>query len=152
MLPVNHPLLNEHQRRHFEVLLAGLEDSLDAIEDLVARTGHVEPAGLTRYESDLPPGFVGAIRPVLTELRAQTTRLATELQLRGQTRSVARSIRAILVAEMVRLEDSTSAQLRGYGTVEPRVKDVIEPQLDALHSLLASMHQRLAVPRAGGES
>lgn len=151
MLPQNHPLLNEHQRRHFEVLLAGLEDSLAAIADLVARTDHVEPAGLTRYESDLPPGFGGAIRPVLTELRARTTRLAAELELRGRSRSVARSIRAILVAEMVRLEDSTSAQLRGYGAVEPGVKEVIEPKLNALHSLLASIHQRLSATRDGGE-
>ncbi len=151
MLPQNHPLLNEHQRRHFEVLLAGLEDSLAAIADLVARTDHVEPAGLTSYESDLPPDFGGAIRPILTGLRARTTRLAAELELRGQSRSVTRSIRAILVAEMARLEDSTSAQLRGYGAVDPGVKEVIEPKLDALHALLASIHQRLAATRVGGQ-
>lgn len=149
-MPQNHPLLNEHQRRHFEVLLAGLEDSLDTIERLVARTEEHETSGLTRYESDLPPGFGDAIRPVLTELRARTTHLAAQLELRGQSRSVTRSIRSILVAEMVRLEDSTSAQLRGYGAVDPGVKEVIEPKLHALHALLASMHQRLAATRDGG--
>jgi len=150
-LPQDHPLLNEHQRRHFEVLLAGLENSLAAIEDLAARTDHIETAGLTRYESDLPPDFGDAIRPFLTELRTRTTRLAARLGLRGQSRSVAQSIRAMLVAEMVRLEDSTSAQLRGYGAVDPRVKDVIEPELHALHTLLASIKGRLAGIRAGGD-
>lgn len=151
MLPHDRPLLNEHQRRHFEVLLAGLEDSLGAIVDLVARTDHVAPTGLTRYEADLPPGFGDAIHPVLTELRAGTTRLAAELGLRGQSRSTAQSIRAIVVAEMVRLEDSTSAQLRGYGAVDPRVEDVIEPELRALHALLASINANLAARRAGGD-
>lgn len=149
-MPPNSPLLNEHQRRHFEVLFAGLEESLAAIEDLITRAGRAESDGLTRYQSDLPAGFGGAIRPVLTELRARVTRLAAELDLRGQALSAAHSIRAILVAEMIRLEDSTSAQLRGYGTVDPRVADVIEPELRALHALLASMQGRLAAPRAGG--
>jgi hypothetical protein len=150
-VPEDQPLLNEHQRRHFEVLLAGLEDTLASIEELAARTDHVEAAGLTRYEPDLPPGFGAAIRPVLTELRARTTRLAARLGLRGQSRSVAQSIRAMLVAEMVRLEDSTSAQLRGYGAVDPRVKDVIEPELRALHALLAAINGRLSASRAGGD-
>ncbi|HEV2179738.1 MAG TPA: hypothetical protein VGR59_05435 [Gemmatimonadaceae bacterium] len=132
------------------MLFAGLEESLAAIEDLITRAGRAESDGLTRYQSDLPAGFGGAIRPVLTELRARVTRLAAELDLRGQSRSAAHSIRAILVAEMIRLEDSTSAQLRGYGTVDPRVADVIEPELRALHTLLASMQGRLATPRAGG--
>jgi hypothetical protein len=83
LLPQDHPLLNEHQRRHFEVLLAGLENSLAAIEDLAARTDHVETAG--------------------------------------------------------------------YGAVDPRVKDVIEPELHALHTLLASIKGRLAGIRAGGD-
>lgn len=143
-MPQDHHLLNEHQRRHYEVLLAGLEDSLDAIEGLIARTGPGEAAGSTRYESDLPPEFVDSIRPVLTELRARAARLARKLSLRGQSRSVARSIRAILVSEMVRLEDSTSARLRGYGAIDPRVTDVIDPDLRALHALLASIHKRLA--------
>jgi len=142
-----HPLLNEHQCRHFEVLLAGLEESLTFVEDLVARNDRAEHTGLTRYASDLPPGFANSIRPVLTELRSRTTRLAAELALRGQTRSIARSIRAILVGEMVRLEDSTSAQLRGYGAVDPGVTNVIEPELNALHALLATIHRRLTETR-----
>lgn len=142
-----HPLLNEHQRRHFEVLLAGLEESLTFVEDLVARNDRADSTGLTRYESDLPPGLANSIRPVLTELRTRTTRLAAELALRGQTRSIARSIGAIVVGEMVRLEDSTSAQLRGYGAVDPRVTNVIEPELSALHALLATIHRRLTETR-----
>ena len=51
-VPEDHPLLNEHQRRHFEVLLAGLEDTLASTEELAARTDRVEAAGLTRYEPD----------------------------------------------------------------------------------------------------
>lgn len=147
-MPHNSPLLNEHQRRHFAVLFAGLEESLAAIEDLITRAGRAESDGLTRYQPDLPAGFGDAIRPVLTELRARVTRLAAELELRGQSRSTAQGIRAILVAEMIRLEDSTSAQLRGYGTVDPRVADVIEPELRALHAILASIQGRLAAPRA----
>ena len=51
-MPEDQPLLNEHQRRHFEVLLAGLDDTLASIEEPAARTDRVEAAGLTRYEPD----------------------------------------------------------------------------------------------------
>jgi len=147
-------LLNEHQQRHFEVLLARLEDALDGIEDLIARAERPTSDGLTQYAPDLPPGFGAAARPLLTQLRNRIDRLADALALRRQSRSIAQSIRAILVAEMVRLEDSTSAQLRGYGAVDPRVSSVIEPELEHLHALLASIAQLVgsrapsAAPRA----
>jgi|SRR6185312_1664658 len=158
-LPQNSPdrLLNAHQQRHFEVLLAGLEQALDSIEELAARADRAPGGGLTQYAPDLPPGFASAVRPLLTQLRDRIDHLAAALALRGQSRSIAQSIRAILIAEMVRLEDSTSAQLRGYGTVDPRVSNVIEPELEHLHALLASIAQLLAsrpsstTPRGGDQ-
>lgn len=158
-MPQNSPdrLLNAHQQRHFEVLLAGLEHALDSIEDLAARADRPPSDGLTQYAPDLPPGFGGAVRPLLTQLRDRINHLAAALALRRQSRSSAQSIRAILIAEMVRLEDSTSAQLRGYGAVDPRVSSVIEPELEHLHALLASVAQVLAsrapsaAPRGGDQ-
>lgn len=49
----------------------------------------------------------------------------------------------ILVAELVRLEDSASKGLRGYGSVDPRVEHLIDPRLQTLHILLATMLARL---------
>lgn len=140
--PIGH-ILNEHQRRHFEVLLGQLEDAIATIAQLVEPAPSMT-AALTRDQDDLPPGFARAIRPQLHELRAAVALLARDLALQHRSRSRASAVRSILIAELVRLEDSTSKGLRGYGSVDPRVEHLIDPRLQALHNLLAAMLARLA--------
>lgn len=139
-------LLNEHQRRHFEVLLARLEDALVQVERLAAR----DPEGsrrLTLYREDLPAGFVDAIRPALGRARELIAGLADDLRLQPRMASRARSIRALLTAGIVRVEDSGAPNLRGYGYVDPRVAHEIEPALDELRATLASVLRHLEVGR-----
>ena len=115
-----------------------LEDTLMEVEHV---SGPLSTSfdRLTAYENDLPPTFADAARPYLTAVRERITRLTAELGLRSRTVSRARSIRALLIAEIVRLEDSTAEKLRGYGAVNPQVARELDPVLHELRELLASL-------------
>lgn len=141
--PPPESVLNEHQHRHFEVLLAMFHDTLAEIEQLAAPAPAAGPDGLTVFENDLPAGFADAIRPELQAMRAIAARLATQLQLRPRVISRTRAIQARLTSEMVRLEDSTAAKLGGYGAVDQRVEREVDPVLRELHAHLHAVSRRL---------
>lgn len=126
-------LLNTAQRNHFAVLLAMMEESLADIETLAdpvaARDGR-----LTVRVDDLPPAFTDSVRPLLADFRREVTALAERLGIPPRHASRARSIRAIVTSEVVRIEDSVAARLRGYGAVHPDAASVIGPVLERLHS------------------
>jgi hypothetical protein len=132
------PLLNGPQRRHFEVLLAMLQDTLAKVERL-ASDSVPHSGGPTAFEDDLPAGFAASIRPAVADLHRLIARFSSELGLRQRAVSRARSVRALVIAEMVRLEDSTADKLHGYGAVDPRVATTIDPLLRELHALLGSI-------------
>jgi len=52
-------------------------------------------------------------------------------------------VRALLHTETVRLQDSLSRGLKGYGALDPRAPDVIDPALRELIALLGTMLQAL---------
>lgn len=138
-------LLNEHQRRHFEVVLAMLQDVLAEVEQLASPVFHGTGA-LTLYQADLPEDFAAAIHPFLSAVRQRIGHLAAALGVRPRLMSRAQAIRALLTAEMVRLEDSTTKQLRGYGAVDPRFADEVEPVLREMRDVLASVIALLDTP------
>lgn len=136
-------VLNANQRRHFEVLLARLEDSLTRIEDLLAPDAmrhHV----LSVDEQDIPDNFRERAVGIIAALRARVVRLATILDLRPRNMSRARSIAATLSAEAIRIEDSLSSQLRGYGEVHPTVVQQIDPALREMAAMLTALASGLA--------
>ena len=132
--------LNANQRRHYEVLLGRLDDSLAKIEGMLA----APPArsSLTILDDDVPEPFRRRSGSELARLRADLQQLAGILELNPRTLSLRRSIGAILTTEAVRIEDSYSAQMRGYGTVDRSVREQLDP---ILASLAASLRQLSAL-------
>jgi hypothetical protein len=135
-------ILNENQRRHFSVLLTMLAQSTSRVEDLaVARTS--AESAVVEFIEDLPDGFAQHIEPHVRSLREALARLARELGIQPKRQSRRNSIRALLVTEIVRLEDSMARGLRGYGTVDPRVQEVVDPKLQVLIRELQSIRRVL---------
>src|ERR1051325_10811946 len=97
------PVLNENQRRHFAVLLVGLDEALHRIEQL-SDIGASVGGPLTTYGDDLPPHFREAVRPLIRELRDQILRLADTLGTGTRDHSRARSVRAMVTSATIRLE------------------------------------------------
>lgn len=131
-------VLNANQRRHFEVLFARLEDSLTRIDLLLGPETGRQPS-LSVDEHDIPDAFRGRATPVLAELRARIIQFATALELRPRKVSRARSIAATLSAEAIRIEDSLSSQLRGYGEVHPTVARHLDPALKEMAQMLTAL-------------
>lgn len=136
-------VLNPNQRRHFEVLFARLEDSLEKVSALL-ETGVEQRRLLTTVHHDVPPAFHAHAAPVIAELRRRIADLATQLSLEPRTVSIARVIGASLNAEAIRLEDSLSPQLRGYGALHASVPEQLDPVIERmageLSGLVAALH------------
>ena len=118
--------LNDNQRRHFEVLLSRLEDSLATIETLLAAP---RPRHLTQVAADVSPAFRALAASEIPALRREVERIALALNLRPNIVSLRRIIGAALTTDAVRVEDSLSSQMRGYGAVDPTVAERLDPAL-----------------------
>lgn len=132
-------ILNEPQRRHFEVFLAMLENALEEIEGLASLPLKSSEDSVTVYDPDLPKAFCDQARSVISSVRSRTRSLASVLKIETQHRSRVRTVRALLTAELVRLDDSYARKLRGYGRVNPRVERELDPLLDAIRSELVQL-------------
>ena len=134
-------VLNAHQRRHFEVVLSMLEDTLRRLEQLAE--GAPSNSVLTIIEDDLPADFAADAAPYLAGVRERIATLADALRLQPRRVSRRRTVRALLTAEVVRLQDSSAAQLRGYGAVDPRFANAVAPALDEIISRLEALSSQL---------
>ncbi|HMI56502.1 MAG TPA: hypothetical protein VK511_00500, partial [Gemmatimonadaceae bacterium] len=76
-------------------------------------------------------------------IRSEIADLARVLEIKPQHRSQTRTIRALLTAELVRLDDSYANRLRGYGAVDPRAKNALDPALDRIRSGLTALLESL---------
>jgi hypothetical protein len=128
--------LNDNQRRHFEVLLTRLEDSLATIERILAAP---PVRHLTQLTDDVSPAFRTLAEAEIPRLREQVERMALALGLRPNVVSLRRIIGAALTTDAVRVQDSLASQMRGYGAVDPSVAERLDPALlrlaDALQQL-----------------
>jgi hypothetical protein len=136
------PVLNENQRRHFEVVLSMLEDSLTRIEAL-CNPASATLGALTVVEDDLPDGVARRAQPVIESIRAQVARLALDLELSPRRLSRRRAVQALLTSEVIRIDDTSSGQLRGYGAVDPRFDDVVAPRLGEIRDAIMSFARML---------
>ena len=136
-------LLNKPQRNHFAVLLAMMEDSLAEMERL-ARTESEPARELTRWADDLPPGAVDPLQARLAIVREKVRVIGRRLGIEPREASRKRAIRAIVTAELLRIEDSYATMLRGYGAVNPAAASVVDPAMDELHAEFTAIARLLA--------
>ena len=145
--------LNESQRRHFEVVLAKLEGTLDEVDRLARLKPETsERRSLTFLTDDLPPDFASRIAAVSDTVRERIADLATQLGLAPQPASRVRTVRALLIGETVRLQDSVSRALKGYGALDPQAPAVIDPAVRELIALLGTMLRALDAQAEPGAS
>jgi hypothetical protein len=137
------PFLNEPQQRHFEVFLSMLEDALTQINRLAGLSATGAEGNLNLYDADLPARFAESAEPILASIRSELANLAELLEIKPRHRSQTRTVRALLTAELVRLDDSYPNKLRGYGSVDPRAHAALEPTLDRIRSGLTALLKSL---------
>ena len=136
-------LLNKPQRNHFAVLLAMMEDSLAEMERLAASDSETMRE-LTRWADDLPAGMLGPLRARLALVREKIRVIGKRLGIEPRDASRKRAIRAIVTAELLRIEDSYASKLRGYGAVNPATASVVDPAMDELRADFTAIARLLA--------
>ena len=134
-------VLNANQRRHFEVLFARLEDSLARIDALLCEPARQQVLAIE--EQDIPDSFRTYAAPIIDGLRKRVIHFATVLDLKPRKLSRARSVAATLSAEAIRIEDSLSSQLRGYGEVDSTVAEHLDPALKEMAKTLSALASAL---------
>jgi hypothetical protein len=132
--------LNDNQRRHYEVLLTRLEDSLSRIESFLSTPRQHR---LTLVDDDVPPAFRAHAEAAIPQIRRQIERLAEALHLRPKAVSLRRIIGASLTTDAIRIEDSLASQMRGYGGVDPSVAERLDPALLRLAASLETLSAML---------
>ena len=133
------PVLNEPQRRRFEVFLELLEESLNEVERIASLPDPVDSVSRIGYEPDIPIDFRDRAAPIIQRLRKKIDSVASALGIPSRPRSRLNAIRAIVTAEIVRVEDTFSDKLGGYGTVSPRAKTEVDPELSRILSDLKAL-------------
>jgi hypothetical protein len=131
-------ILNENQRRHFEVFLERLEGTIDEVENLATHAPSRSDAVVT-HDDDLSAEFSAGMSPLMGSLRQEIQALVELLDIPTRHRSITRLVRALLTAELVRADDSYARKLRGYGPVSPRAGDLIDPMIDAIRANLVRL-------------
>jgi hypothetical protein len=136
--------LNDNQRRHYEVLFARLEQSLDQIE----RATHGEPAAslMSRPIDDLPARFTNESAPIIATVRGVLEEVAASLELRPRELSRRRTCEALITSELIGVENGYARQLRGYGEIDPSVAEHLDPALVRVHAGLATLRDLLRTP------
>ena len=142
-----HEFLNANQRRRFEVVLAMLEDELGRIDRLTSEPASLT-AALTVLDDDLPADFANRARPMMEATRTIVRDLAARLRLKPRRVSRRRSISAALTAAVIRIDDSSPDELRGYGAVDPRFAEEFGPALDSIRESISGISALLKRHRA----
>ena len=137
--------LNDNQRRHYEVLFARLEQSLDQIER--ATRGEPAPSLMSRPIDDLPERFTNESAPIIATVRGVLDEVAASLELRPREVSRRRTCEALITSEMIGVENGYARQLRGYGEIDPSVAERLDPALSRAHAGLGLLRDLLREAR-----
>jgi hypothetical protein len=132
--------LNDNQRRHYEVLMTRLEDSLARIESLLSAP---RPHRLTLVDDDVSPAFRAHAKAEIPRIQRQIERVSEALHLQPRAVSLRRMIGASLTTDAIRIEDSLASQMRGYGTVDPSIAERLDPALMRLAGSLQALSAML---------
>ena len=150
MKPVEPIPLNDPQRLHFEVILASLEKALARLEQIAQGTA-AAGCRLTPMDDDLPGAFWEDAAPLVERVRARIAALTGAMALKERHSSSKRLARAMLTSQIVKLEDSSSSRLRGYGAVDPVVEQRLDPLLTQLQMDLHDILDLMSVPARDGQ-
>ena len=125
--------LNENQRRAVTITLRLLEERLADIERII----HKDEQGiLYSRQVSFAPEQVKQIETLIAAMRDEIRHLATDFQLPREEQNVARAIVGTLEMSWESLEEVRPRRLRNYGSVDPVLKETLDPSVKRLIDLL----------------
>jgi hypothetical protein len=121
-----------------EALLESLEATLSQVERLISHSSAATES-VTAVSEDLPERFTAEAPDRIAALRARLAALAERAQISRRRISKRRTVRGMLAAQLVRVEDVTPARLRNYGTLDPSFAELVSPALQQIQGELRAL-------------
>lgn len=139
-------LLNPAQKNALRISLMLVEKGMLEVDRLLSAGEH--QGLLFTITDDLAEDAKEALRQLIHEVREIIQELKDRFQLEMEVTAISRTIfgKAPLLWEMVK--DTDASRLRGYGEIDPRLQEVLDPPLERLSDLLLEMHQVVAKNKA----
>ncbi len=124
-------VLNEHQRRRLEISLGLFDRALLEVERSYLSLDLVR-GEMFELMSDLTSEEKARIRAAIEQIRERLRLLRERFQLEPQRREVRSLLRGIFSHFWAVLSDCRASKLRGYGEVAPQLKQMLDPEIEAL--------------------
>jgi len=128
--------LNENQKRAIYVALVEADEMMSELERLSLNQS--TSGILPQMDTSLPELEQHKIIDLVHQVRKEIKAIVELFQLQPKIRKLYPQISGIINTLCSDLEDVKSAKLSGYGTVDPSLKDTLDPHLDWILELLLS--------------
>lgn len=99
---------------------------------------------LLQTTGDLDEETKASIQQLIEEVREGLRELKDRFQLDLEVQSTSRAIFGKVPLLWEIMTDTDASRLRGYGEIDPGLKEVLDPSIERLSRLLLSMHQLVA--------
>ena len=131
-------LLNPYQKNALRISLVLVEKGVFELDHLLSRGDH--HGILFEIQNDLAEEAKSGIRQLIHEIREILREMKDRFQLDLEIDKNSRAIfgKAPLLWEIVTGTDAR--RLRGYGEIDPGLKDLLDPSIEQLSQLLLSVH------------
>ena len=126
--------LNENQKRAVYITLAMVDEMLSELERLSLNQSI--SGVLHRMDTSLTEPQQQKMFVLIHQAREEMKRIAETFQFQPKIRKIQPKISGILTIMWNDLEDIKSSKLKGYGTVDPQLKETLDPHLDRLIELI----------------
>lgn len=140
-------LLNPYQKNALRIGLVLVEKGMFELDHLLARGDH--HGILFGVKDDLAEetkaGIRQLIHDILDTLREMKEQFHLDLEIDKKSRAIFGKVP--LLWEIV--TDTDARRLRGYGEIDPSLKDLLDPSIERLSHLLLRMQSLLADPLSG---
>ena len=139
---LHNEVLNPLQKNSLRISLMLVEKGMFELDHLLSGGDH--HGILFRIKDDLAEEAKMGIRQLIHEifytLREMKERFQLDLEIDEKSRAIFGKVP--LLWEIV--TDTDANRLRGYGKIDPALKEVLDPSVERLSRLLLSMHQLVA--------
>lgn len=119
--------------------LRSLEEDLHEMERLLQSEDYV---GIVHeMDNDIPASAKNALIEKIAGIKNRIHTLAERFGLEREQRSVSKQLFARLTYDWTTIEEIKTRHLKGYGAVAERLKDTLDPELDAIIGLIWEMER-----------
>ena len=134
-------MLNESQKRHVAATLRVTEEQLLGVREHV--TGEAASTNLSRYERDIDDEERTLVTRCIDEALTLIDDVKHRFSLPQPTRSLRKTIVAVVTLIGADLTDVKAERLRAYGDADPDIRTTLDPLIDALIKTLESLTMQL---------